>query len=397
MWTVSLINNTNPIQSINFSDGLPLEAVRGGAGNSFRLIVNGFGFLDFTDTGHQPGGSGYWQLNLNGNIYWYDGQPAIPIIINNDGTFFVEGAFSGFLIPLPDLNSQDIAVMDWLMENNYVPYQHIPDEPGKTTEQLQALGLQYFPFTTASFELAMAVYDWTTADFTRIQFMQLFMYTDVSGCPLDMASIAGGIWSSNWGTYNPQNKDYMNEYMMQPAQSLQEVQTQLSQVVTPLRDSNDAEVRLLTAALSSLPRTSCLSVPMLYSGQVDISNLGTEHFATYFMEFPYNSNPGTPLQMPLSEALETFIVVGKTLTLKGLMSFTNSQQDAMHYSNGILVEVSPPAGSVVWENATYITPLSDGPEKIEYLYHPGSAFGITNIQTIIVSGKSIVQISVLAL
>lgn len=393
MWTINLTNNTNPLQPVSFADGMPIGAVRGGAGNSFRLIVNGFGFLDITDTGHQPDGPCYWQVVINGNIYWYDGQPEIPIVINNDGTFAVPDQFSGSLVPLPAIADADINTMDWLIENKYVPYQDIPDEPGKTVQQLRALGQQYFPFTPRSFDLAMAVYDWTTADFARIQFMQLFTYTAAEGQPLDMDSIAEAIWSSNWGSYKPSDKNYMNSFMMQPAQSLDDVESQLVNVAPQLNQSNIAEVNIITAALASLPRTSCLSIPNLYSGQVDISNLGTEHFATYFREFPLNADPGVPLEMPLQQALETFIIVGNNLTLKGFMSFTDSEKDAMHYSNGVLVVVTPPVNTVVWENVAYITPLSDGPQKIEYLYHPGSCFTITDIETITVNNKPITKIS----
>ncbi len=399
MWSVSSLTNlTSPVQQVSFSDGLPLNAVRGGAGNCFRLIVNGKGFLDITDTGHQTGGPHYWQLVINGNIYWYDGQGSISLTVYNNGTFSISGDgnnFSGILLPMPIVSAFDAASLDWMMQQNYVPYQNIPDEPGKTNEEIAALGAQFFPFTPFSFQLAMSVYDWTTADFARIQFMQLFAYTGVPGPPLSEDEIADAIWTSSWGTYVPSNVDYMNSFMMQPAYSYEEVRAQLDQdnKANVLYENNLSEVRLIMNALSALPPTSCMNVPALYSGQVDISNLGTSHFATYYTQFPNNNDASLPpLQMPLDQAFDTFIQKGNYLTLKSFMSFTDSQQDAMNYSNGILVTVVPPQGSVYWKDTAYITPLSDGPEKTEYLFPPGSQFLVSDIFQSTVNEKPIWQV-----
>ena len=91
---------------------------------------------------------------------------------------------------------------------------------------------QYFPYTASSFQLAMCLYDWTTASFTRMVLMKIFQYTDIGTAPypLDLDSIADAIWESNWGTYTPQNADYMHSFMMTPASSLADVQAQLNGV-----------------------------------------------------------------------------------------------------------------------------------------------------------------------
>ncbi|WP_444997601.1 hypothetical protein [Aliikangiella sp. IMCC44359] len=397
MWAINnLNNNTSPLQNISFSDGQSIEAVRGPEGASFRLIVDGFGFLDFTDTGHQAGGPHYWQLIIGKNIYWYDGQGAIDLTINNDGSYQVAGdgnEFSGQLLALPEVSQADIDSFNWMMENKYIPYQNIPDEPGKTTEQIKQLGRQYFPYSQHSFQLAMSIYDWTTADFTRIDFMRLFTYTGLDNKPLDMNSIANGIWTANWPPYTPQDKDYMNSFMMVPANSLQEVQSQLDEKASSLYINNLSEINIITAALLSMPRTSCLAKPKLYSGQVAISNLGTEHFATYFLELPANSDPAQPpLQMPLTDAINSFLAVGNTVTLKSFMAFTDSFKDAQHYSNGIVLIVSPPNDAVTWDKCTYITPLSDGPEKTEYLFQVNTQFKVLDTKKVTVNSNELIEI-----
>jgi len=398
MWAINHVtNNTLPLAAIGFTDNQDINAVRGPEGASFRLVISGVGFLDFTDTGNQPGGPHTWQLIINGNIYWYDGQGAIDLTINGNGSYTVTGDgndFSAKLTPLPLVSPADINNFNWMMKNKYIPYQNIPDEPGKTTEEIRKLGQQYFPYSEYSFELAMSLYDWTTADFTRIDFMRLFTYTGLVTKPLDMDSIANGIWTANWSPYTPQNKDYMNSFMMQPADSLQNVKEQLSEKALSLSVHNISESNVISAALSGMPRTSCISVPKLYSGQVAISNLGTEHFATYFQELPANSNATLPpLQMPLADALSSFMAIGNVITLKSFMSFTDSFQDAQHYSNGIVIIVSPPDGVATWESATYITPLSDGPDKTEYLFQPNTKFIVNDIQKVVIDDKKVTELT----
>ncbi|HXI24235.1 MAG TPA: hypothetical protein VNG71_10275, partial [Pyrinomonadaceae bacterium] len=210
MWAIaSLINPYG--QPVSMSDGQPISAVRGPAGASFRMIANGLGFLDFTDTGQQTGGPHSWQVVINGQIYWYDGQGAMTVTLNADSTFLVTGDgnnISGSLSPLPMVFDGDAGLLDLMMNLKLVPYQNIPDGPGKTDAEIRALGLQYFPFTPYSYELAMSVYDWTTASFARFVFFKVFAYTDLQEQPLDLASIANAIWSSDYPPYEPSNVNY---------------------------------------------------------------------------------------------------------------------------------------------------------------------------------------------
>ena len=403
MWQFQSIENPSDA-ALWFSDGEPLEVPRGGKGVSSRLIVEGQGFLDVTDFQNGfPNGPVMDMVNLNGQVFNYTPNPSVDLTLSlpGNGTFSATQAskgttLSGRLKPLPVISAADVNDFNQMIEDNYVPYQNIPDAPGKTTAQIAALGLQLFPFTPYSFQLAMAVYDWTTASFTRVVLMKIFEYTSLGSAPypLDQASIAAAIWESNWGTYTPQNVDYMNSFMMVPANSLQNVQNQLAQVAPALQTFSDVENRLLCAAFQSLPRTSIVSEPQLFSGQVDISQLGTEHFGIEFLQCPLNDGPvGTPLQIPLEVALDTYIQVGQVITSKMVWSFGSSLEEAMQYQNGIVLTANPPNDAWVWDTVSYITALSDDPTKIEYTFAPGSSFEVLAVAQTTVQGKQVWSIT----
>ncbi|USV98553.1 hypothetical protein KUA23_15815 [Pseudomonas pergaminensis] len=403
MWQFQSINNPSGA-ALWFSDGEPLSVIRGGKGVSSRLIVEGQGFLDVTDFQNGfPNGPVMDFVNLNGQVVDYTPSPSVDLTLSlpGNGVFSVTQAskgitLSGQLKPLPDIAAADVAYFNQLIADNYVPYQNIPDAPGKTTAQITALGLQLFPFTPYSFQLAMAVYDWTTASFTRLVLMKIFEYTSVGTAPypLDQASIAEAIWASNWGTYTPQNVDYMRSFLMVPANSLQNVESQLAQVATALQTFSAVENRLLCAAFQSLPRTSIVSEPQLFSGQVDIAQLGTEHFGIEFQQCPLNEGPvGTPLQIPLEAALDTYIQVGQVITTKMVWSFGSSLTEAMQYQNGIILIANPPNNAWVWDTVSYITALSDDPIKIEYTFAPGSSFEVLAVAQATVQGKEVWSIT----
>jgi hypothetical protein len=118
---------------------------------------------------------------------------------------------------------------------------------------------------------------------------------------------------------------------------------------------------------------------LLYSGQVDVSNLGEAAFATYFEEYPGNAGPvGDPMGMPIKQALASFMKPGSRLRLKSVMSFTDSLTDAQHYSNGIIVTIQPLPGSEVWAQCAYITSLSNEANKIEYVFPKGATFVVVS-------------------
>ena len=223
----------------------------------------------------------------------------------------VEGEFTaklgkrhviGRLKPLPTISADDIAFIDKKIKDKFVPYQNIPDAPGKTCAEIKKLGKQFFPFTPHSFQLAMCVYDWTTASFARMVFLKVFEYTGLKAdpdYPLNESEVAKMIWESNWKSYTPKNKDYMNSFLMKPAASLDDVKKQLEVVSKELQNFSVVENRLLSAAISALPRTSVSSKGRLYSGQVDIYQFGLDRFGTEFLECPLNKGPVSESIYPL--------------------------------------------------------------------------------------------------
>ncbi|KAF9634943.1 hypothetical protein BFW01_g5838 [Lasiodiplodia theobromae] len=218
-------------------------------------------------------------------------------------------------------------------------------------------------------------------------FLKIFEYTSVGQAPfpIDQSSISEQIWASNWGSYKPTDPDFMKSFMMKPATSLQDVKSQLKDVASKLHDLSDVENRMLSAAIRSLPRTSILSHSRLFSGQMDIYQLGLDHLGIEFLECPLNDGPvDRPLVDEFASAMSSYLSVGKTITTKMVLSFTDSIADAMHYSNGLLLVAECPEYSMVWESAAYVTPLSDNPDKTEYTFMPGSRFEVKSVEEVVV-------------
>jgi hypothetical protein len=305
---------------------------------------------------------------------------------------------SGRLKPLPEVSAEDAAFIDDMIAKKYVPYQNIPDGPGKTEEEIRALGQMLFPFSPFSFQLAMCVYDWTTPSFTRLVFLKIFEYTKYTGkgqppIPIDQHSVARKIWTSDWGLYTAQDRDFMHSFMMKPAWSLLDTELQLMNNHTELHHFSDIENRLLSAAMQGLPRTSASSHLQLFSGQPDIYQLGLDHFGIEFLECPSNDGPiSKPLADSFKAAITTYISEGKTITTKMVWSFTNNIYHAMHYSNGILLVANHPGDSLIWENAAYITPLSDDPKKTEYAFMAGTQFKVERVNQVEVMNSQLVVI-----
>jgi hypothetical protein len=182
---------------------------------------------------------------------------------------------------------------------------------------------------------------------------------------------------------------------MVPAESETEVALQLKEKAPKLYSYVNAEINLITAGLQGLPRTCIKAVPKLYSGQVDIFQLSTSQLCAHYKELPANKGPkGTLLQLPLSQASKGFMAVGNTITVKGVVSFTDSVQDALTYSNGILLTIEPPANDLVWEKAAYVTPLSNNLDKTEYIFYPGTQYIVKewNFLSKVIYGKAVIEI-----
>src|SRR5258708_28722060 len=310
-WNVKIVANASKAE-LWFSDGRPITEVRGGAGLSSRLIVDSQGFLDLTDLvlPHSIA------INLNGqNIYaslsvlWVTMELGLP----GDGRFIAtaEGTIiRGSLKPLPTVSAADVSFLDEMIAEKYVPYQDVDEGLGKSEEEIRKLGKQLFPFTPHSFQLAICVYDWTTASFVHMVLTKVFEYTATpqNPFPLNNSEVAKMIWESNWGSANPQDKAYMYSFMMEPADSLDGVKRQLEKVVSRLRQLSDVQNRLLAAAIAAMPRTSLFSKPRLFSGQVDIYQFGLDRFGVGLLECPLNKSPvAESMTIDLKTVLSTYV------------------------------------------------------------------------------------------
>ncbi|KAL9610825.1 MAG: hypothetical protein Q9167_004494 [Letrouitia subvulpina] len=406
-----------------FSDGEPINSTRGISHTSSRLIVDTQGFLDMTELSLLK----FTALDVNGLLLVLHIPPfntsisqsshlaELFLTIKEDNEFVLKltqsttvkqgtsngnwtrptTTVTGKLKPFPNISAIDAAFFKSMINAKYVPYQSLPDVPGKTTGEIKALGQRLFPFTPYNFELAMSVYDWTTPSFVRLVYLKIFQYTSIEHdpFPLDLHSIAQKIYATNWSIYNPHDPDFMNSFMMSPASSLQGVRAQLTVVAPNLHKFSDVQNRLLSAAMQAMPRVSSLTHAQLFSGQLDIHELNLDNFGIEFFECPLNTGPvGKTLIQDLSIALASYISVGKTVTTKMVWSFTDTMTDALKYSNGIVLVVKHPMDSVVWDTVSYITPLSDDPTKTEYAFPPGSQFKILHIDTITHQGKQVVVI-----
>ena len=395
-WKIESIDNP-PKASLWFSDGGEVYAVRGGSGLSSRLIVGGQGFLDITDL-ILPNTV---TIDLNGQYFstspdvrWFTFTLSLP----GGGKFSAtagKSSINGVLKPLPTISKDDVAFIDQMIKDKYVPYQDIPG-PQKTVEEIKKLGEQFFPFTPHGFQLAMSVYDWTTASFARLVFLKVFEYTAMEPnpfYPLNKSEVANMIWLSNWPPYTPYNEYYMRSFLMVPAKSLDDVKRQLEAVQQKLHEFSNVQNRLISAAVSALPRTSVFSKSRLFSGQVDIYQFGLDRFGTGFLECPLNSGPVTDsMTIDFEKVLSTYVSRGKIITTKMVWAFTDTVQDAIHYSNGILLVMNPTLGKV-WEEATYITPLSHDYNKTEYIFPPRSRFEVLSVERTTVGGKELVIIN----
>ena len=192
MWKiVEIINLTSPREQVLLSGGGDLlDLVGGPEGSSYRVVVTNIGFLDLVDTGR---GNGGWGINLNGLLFLYEGEGVVHLTFKSNGTFQATGGsneVTGHLKPMPIISPSDIYLLQEMMDLKLVPYQNIPDAPGKSPEEIEQLGRVYFPFTEHSTLLAYSVYDWTTPSFFRCVLFKCFAYSGIVDHPLDQKAIA---------------------------------------------------------------------------------------------------------------------------------------------------------------------------------------------------------------
>ncbi|KAH0490140.1 hypothetical protein TgHK011_001621 [Trichoderma gracile] len=102
--------------------------------------------------------------------------------------------------------------------------------------------------------------------------------------------------------------------------------------------------------MEALPRTSIISKPRLFSGQVDMGQLGTERFGSEFLKCPLNDGlVGVEMADSLEDALASYMAVGGTVTAEMAWSFTDTIADALHYFNKIALVLNPPSEAWAWD------------------------------------------------
>lgn len=175
----------------------------------------------------------------------------------------------------------------------------------------------------------------------------------------------------------------MKSFMMQPAKSLDNVQSQLTHVRDQLQQFSLVENRILSAASAAMPRTTVFAVPQLFSGQIDIHQLVLDQFGIGFLQAPQNAGPKDKrLQVAFALAMETFLKPKSVITTKMVWSFADTFEVAEHYSNGIMLICDPPDVAWLWDTASYVVPLSNDPKKNEYIFPPGSSFDVLSTKQV---------------
>lgn len=402
MWMISSLDlSMFPGAAGYMSDGNAVVGVqRSGVGASVRLMITGVGMFDFTDCGPQPGGPQQYQLAIGGASFPYVGATALTVTALADGQCLITVEALSLAVagmPFPLIEEADRALLFEMVELGMIPYPDVPKD-GRPYTALLPQSQAYFPWSEDAALLGLTIYDWTTADFFRMDIFNYFRYTMLPGSPLDGPNITTAIWTTNWPPYVAADPTFMGSMLMTAATNEMEVAQQYSEVSSELVVMLDCLKRVTVAALQAMPRTGVAAIPCLYSGQVDVSNLGLDAFATYFMEYPGNAGPvATPMGEPLATALAGFLGQGNSVTLKSFMSTTDSQADAAHYSTGIVLQISPNAAHAIWGQCTYITPLSDEATKTEYLFSPGTQFLMGDAVQTTIGGKSVMLIQMTAL
>ncbi len=394
MWSISTLNTTGATQ-VYACDGQPITATpRDVGGGVCRLIIAPFGYIDLVDQVHVSDGLPYWTLDANGQVYPYSGDAVVSITVTSATGFTLtgaEGTISGDLKPLPVLAGETIDAFRQMIEMKIVPYQNPPSGTEKSAVELQALADAYFPGNPYGFDLAMALYDWTSSDFIRQDIFSQLQYTGVAGCPLDLVTMANVIWGCNYPGYSAQDANFMNQFTMQPAYSLQNVYDQLQQVAATVKPLAMAELDVFKDAILRLSPLSVAECPYLYRGAMPMSGgYDTGDFAPSLSEFSGNEGPTfAPLYQAFSEALDGVLKPGSIITTKGPWSFSNDLAGAKVWQNGILITLRPPQGAKYWPGCADITPFSLNPETFEVNMPPPTRYRIESYEWTTIEDKPV--------
>ncbi|WP_269524832.1 hypothetical protein [Coraliomargarita parva] len=394
MWKITSFDAPGATQ-LYACDGEPaLNYERDTPGVLIRIVVAPYGYLDFSYTEQHNGGLIYNLLMINGLQLVCGAVCELQIEVEPSGGFSVNqnGAeVQGALQPLPVLTGETIEAFREMIRLKIVPYQDPPSGTPKSDAELQALADSYFPGNPFGFDLAMSLYDWTSASFIRQDLFHQLEYTGVEGKPLDLPTIARVIWGCNYPGYTAQDANFMNQFMMQPANSEQDVSAQLQTVYAKVKPLAAAEMDVFANAVLSLPPVSVADYPQLYRGAMPMSGgYDTGDFSPSMFEYPGNNGPTTtPLYQALSDALNGCLATGNVITTKGPWSFSNDLEGAKVWQNGILITLNPPPGATIWPGSADITGFSLNPGTFEINMPPPSRYRIDGYEWTTINDKPV--------
>lgn len=381
MWTLSSFSASGAIQSYA-CDGLPICNVERSTG-LLRIVVAPIGYLDLVTTDHHEGGLIYTQMEISGESMIFGSEDSFTLSISAAGEFTLSSehgnSMAGRVSLLPVLAGETIDAFRSMMEPlKIIPYEDPPGVHVKTKEEIAALGEKYFPGNPYSFDLAMAIYDWTSSNFIRQDLFHQLQYTGVAGHPLDLDTMAGVIFGCNYPGYTHTDANFMHQFLMQPATSETDVYDQLQGVYEQIKPLAIAEMKVFTSGVLSLAPPTVADYPLLYRGAMSMSGgYDTGDFAPSIFEYPGNAGPTTePLYQAFSEALEGCLKPGSIITTKGPWSFSNDKAGAEVWQNGILITLSPPEGATEWSGCANITEFSINPGTFEIDMPPPTRYRI---------------------
>ncbi len=394
MWKITELTLTPTNQPQAYAcDGLAItNCERAKDSGVCRLLLGTWGYLDILAT-EMANGS---MLSFNGNSYTYtDTDTAnVSLIANASGEFSAEingNVLSGHLIPLPALNGPIDETFQEMLRLKMVPYQDPPSGDPKSDTQLQELADQYFPNDPHGFDKAMALYDWTSASFIRQDLFHQLRYTELSGQPLDLATMARVIWGCDYPGYTAKDSNFMHAFLMQPANSEEDVYNQLLTTYQQVSPLAAAEMEIHEQAILSLEPVSAIDYPQLYRGAMPMTGgYNTSDFSPSMFEYPGNWGPeADPLIQTLDDALNGILEPGRIITTKGPWSFSNDLEGAKVWQNGILITCNPPKGANFWPGSANITPFSLNPNTFEINMPPPTRYRIDSYEWITIKGQRV--------
>ncbi|MEM8867042.1 MAG: hypothetical protein AAGC73_02130 [Verrucomicrobiota bacterium] len=371
MWQITEFNFPGGDTTKSYCcDGFPILNYERGEG-FFRYIIPPLGYIDIRVANYHEGGLNYSKIDVNGREFIFGENDTFTLGVSELHGFTLDNGTGtnamGLLKPLPILEGVTINNFRQMLTDKIVPFQDPPSGKPKTEADIQALADQYFPGNIYGFDMAMAIYDWTSASFIRQDLFHQLQYTGMTGDPLDLPTIARVIWGCDYPGYSHSDANFMNQFMMTPATSEQDVYKQLLSVYQTVKPLALAEMNVLKIALLHLDQPTVADYQQLYRGAMPMTGgYTTADFAPSMFEYPGNAGPTTdPLIQSLEDALSGTLAPGKIITTKGPWSFSNDLNGAKVWQNGILITCNPPEGATVWPGCADITPFSLNPGTFE--------------------------------